>query len=49
MARIGANRQHRLGRRVEQQVVDRGLVVECDIGDLSRQGEDKYPTGSRSA
>jgi hypothetical protein len=40
VARIGGDRQHRLGRRVEQQVIDRGLVVERDVGDLGGQSED---------
>ncbi len=47
MAGIGSDRQHRLGRRVEKQVVDRGLVVECDVGDLSRQGEDDVEVSDR--
>ena len=33
---IGGDRQHRLGRRVEQQVIDDSLVVEGDVGDLGR-------------
>ena len=33
---IGSDRQHRLGRRVEQQVIDDSLVVEGDVGDLGR-------------
>ena len=47
MARIFGNRQHRLGRRVEQQVIDRGLVVERDVGYLGRQGEDDVEVSDR--
>ena len=32
MLRIGGNRQHRLRRCLEQQVVDERLVVEGDVG-----------------
>ena len=38
--RVGGDRQHRFRRRPEQQVVDRGLVVKGDVGDLGRHGED---------
>jgi hypothetical protein len=37
---ISGNRQHRLGGRVEQHVIDHGLVVERDVGNLGRQSED---------
>jgi hypothetical protein len=37
MLRIGGDRQHRLRRRPEQQVVDERLVLERDVGDLGRQ------------
>jgi hypothetical protein len=37
---IGGDRQQRLGRGAEQQIVDDGLVVEGDGGDLGRHGED---------
>ena len=47
MARIFGNRQHRLGRRVEQQAIDRGLVVECNVSDLGRQGEDDVEVSNR--
>ena len=47
VSRIGSDRQHRLGRRVEQQVIDRGLVVERDVGDLGRQGEDDVEVSDR--
>ena len=33
---IGGDREHGLGRRVEQQVIDDSLVVEGDVGDLGR-------------
>jgi hypothetical protein len=36
-----------LGRCVEQQVVDRGLVVERDVSDLGRQGEDDVEVSHR--
>ena len=31
---IGGDGRHRLGRRLEQQIVDQRLVVERDVGDL---------------
>ena len=37
--RIGGNGDQRLGRCLEQQVVDHGLVLVGNVGDLSRQGE----------
>jgi hypothetical protein len=36
VAMIGGDREHGLGRRVEQQVIDDSLVVEGDVGDLGR-------------
>ena len=36
---IGGDRQHRLGRGLEQQVVDDRLVLIGDVGDLGRQRE----------
>ncbi len=39
VARVGCDRQHRLRRGPEQQVVDRGLVGEGDVGDLGRHRE----------
>ena len=36
---IGRDREHGLGRRLEQQVVDHGLVLIGDIGDRRRQRE----------
>ena len=47
MAGIGGDRQHRLGRCLEQQVIDRGLVVERDVGDLGRQCEDDVEVSDR--
>ena len=39
MLGIGRDRQHGLGRRLEQQVVDHGLVLIGDVGDRRRQRE----------
>ena len=47
VAGIGGNPQHRLGRCVEQQAIDRGLVVECNVSDLGRQGEDDVEVSNR--
>jgi hypothetical protein len=47
VSRIGGDRQHRLGRRAEQQVVDGGLILQCDLGDLVRQGEDDVEVSDR--
>jgi hypothetical protein len=47
MARIGSDREHRLGRCAEQQVIDDSLVVERDVGDLGRQGEDDVEVSDR--
>jgi hypothetical protein len=44
---LGGDRQHRLGRRVEQQVIDDSLVVEGDVGDFGRQGEDDVEVSDR--
>ena len=40
MARIGGDRAQRLGRRLEQDGVDRRLVLEGDFGGRRRQRED---------
>jgi hypothetical protein len=37
MLRIGGNRQHGLGRDLEQEIVDHRLVLVGDIGDGRRQ------------
>ena len=47
MSAIGGDCQHRLGRRVEQQVIDDSLVVERDVRDLGRQGEDDVEVSDR--
>ena len=39
MIGIGGDGAQRLGRRAEQDVVDHGLVLERDVGDLGRHGE----------
>ena len=44
---IGGDRQHRLGRCAEQQVIDDGLVVEGDGGDLGGHGEDDVEVSDR--
>src|SRR3954451_17181658 len=45
MARIGGDREQRLGRRLEQDSVDRGLVLESDFGSGGRQCEDDVEIG----
>jgi hypothetical protein len=47
MLGIGGDGQQRLGRRLEQQVVDHRLVVVSDGGDRGRQGEDDVEVGPR--
>jgi hypothetical protein len=47
MLRIGGNGDQRLGRRAEQQVVDHGLVLIGDRGDLGRQSEDQVEVADR--
>ena len=44
---IGGDREQRLGRRAEQQVVDHRLVLVGDRGDLGRQGEDHVEIADR--
>jgi len=44
---VGGDRQHRLGGRPEQQVVDGRLVLEGDVGDLRRQGEHDVEVADR--
>jgi hypothetical protein len=44
---IGGDGEQRLGRRAEQQVVDRRLVLVGDRGDLDRQGEDQVKVTDR--
>ncbi len=43
--RVGGDCQQRLGTRLEQQVVDDGLVVECDRRDARRQREHDMEVG----
>ena len=45
--RIGGDRDERLGGGAEQDGVDGGLVVEGDLGDRRRQGEDDVEIGNR--
>ena len=45
MLRIGGDRQQRLGRGLEQQVIDHRLVLVGDVGDRGRQGEDEVEVG----
>jgi hypothetical protein len=47
MLRISGDGRHRLGRRLEQQAVDRSLVLVRDVGDLGRQGEDDVEIADR--
>jgi hypothetical protein len=44
---IGGDRHQRFGRRLEQQVVDRRLVVIGDVGDGGRQREHEVIIGNR--
>jgi hypothetical protein len=45
--RIGGDREQRLGGRAEQQVVDDGLVLISNRGDLGRQCEDHVKIADR--
>jgi hypothetical protein len=47
MLRVRRDPQHGLGRSLEQQVVDDGLVLVCDVGDLGRQREDDVEVSDR--
>jgi hypothetical protein len=47
MPRVRRDRQHRLRGRPEQQVVDRGLVLERDVGGLGREREDDMEVADR--
>ena len=47
VARIGGDGHHGLGRRPEQQVIDHGLVLPGEVGDLGRQGEDDMEIADR--
>lgn len=47
MLAIGRDGEHRLRRRLEQQVVDERLVLERYVGDLGRQGEHDVEVADR--
>ena len=47
MLRVGSDGDQRLGRRLEQQVVDDGLVLPGDGGDRRRQAEHDVEVGNR--
>ncbi len=47
VTRVGGDRQHGLRCRPEQQIVNRGLVVEGDVGDLGRYREDDVEVADR--
>ena len=47
MLGVGGDGRHRLGRRLDQQAVDRRLVLERDVGDLGRQREDDVEVPDR--
>ena len=47
MPGITGDGQQRLRRRLEQDVVDHGLVLVSDIADLARHGEDHVVVGHR--
>ena len=47
VARVGGDGQHGLRCRAEQQVVDRRLVLDRDVGDLGRQAEHDVEVADR--
>ncbi len=47
MLRLGGNGDERLGCRLEQDVVDHGLVLAGDVADRGRQCEDHVIVGHR--
>jgi hypothetical protein len=47
MLRVCGDPQHGLGRCLEQQVVDDGLVLVRNVGDLGRQREDDMEVSDR--
>ncbi len=47
MLRVGGDRQHRLRRGLEQQVVDERLVLQGDVGDRGGDGEDDVEIADR--
>ncbi len=48
MLGIGGDGGERLGRRAEQDRVDHGLVLESDLADRCRQGEDDVDREARA-
>ena len=44
---VSRDRQHRLRHRTEQQIVDDGLVLHGDVGNLGRQREDDMEVADR--
>ena len=49
MLRIGRDRERRLGRRLEQEVVDDALVLIGDVGNRRRQRVDDVEVAARAA
>src|SRR5260370_39383528 len=47
MLRVGGDGGQRLGGRLEQEIVDGGLILERDGADRGRQGEDDVIVGKR--
>ncbi len=47
MTWVGGDGRHRLGRGLEQQAIDRRLVLEGDVGDLGRQREHDMEVADR--
>ncbi len=45
--RVSGDGRHRLGRRLEQQAVERSFVLVRDVGDFGRQGEDDVEIADR--
>jgi hypothetical protein len=43
--RIGGDHQQRLGRCLEQRIIDHRLVLVSEVGDRGRQGEDEVEVG----
>ena len=49
MLGVGRDRERRLGRCLEQQIVDHGLVLVGDVGDRRRQREDDVEVAAPAA
>ena len=47
LLRIGGGHPQSFGRGLEYDRIDRRLVLECDLGHLSRHGEDQVEVGNR--